>query len=136
MELFVEQGNARVPVTILRVVGNLDGTSYLDFIEVAKKQYAAGARDFLIDLTDAPYVSSAGLVALHTLVKLSRGETQGDLQNGWGALHDIGQEGGKQFDPHIKLLNLQPKVRKVMDLAGVTTFLGEFTDRTAALASF
>lgn len=136
MEILVEQVKARVPVTILRIVGNLDGTSYEKFIEIARAQFASGARDYLIDLSETPYLSSAGLVALHTLVKLTRGEKLAEEQSGWGALHDIEHEVSEKFEAHIKLLNPQPKVTKVLELAGVTKFLAVFTERGAAVASF
>lgn len=136
MEILIEQVNARVLVTILRVIGNLDGTTYQKFIEVARAQSAAGARDFLIDLSAVPYLSSAGLVALHTLVKLTRGEQSVETESGWGALHAIEREASSNFEAHVKLLNLQPKVRQVLEMAGLTTFLMVFTNRDTAVASF
>lgn len=136
MEILVEQVNARVPVTILRVIGNLDGTNYQKFIEVAQAQFASGARDFLIDLSETPYMSSAGLVALHTLVKLTRGEKLVEEESGWGALHEIEHETGRNFEAHVKLMGLEPKVSRVLELAGILSFLQVFTGREIALASF
>lgn len=136
MKIIVEQVNARVPVTILRVVGNLDGTSYQKFIEVAQAQFASGARDFLIDLSETPYLSSAGLVALHTLVKLTRGEKLAEEESGWGALHEIERETGRNFETHVKLVGLEPKVSRVLEMAGILSFMPVFTDREIALASF
>ncbi len=136
MEISIEQVTRRVPVTVLRVIGNLDGASYQKFIETARAYYTAGARDFLIDLSETPYLSSAGLVALHTLVKLTRGEKLAEEESGWGALHDIEREASEKFEPHVKLLNLQPRVSRVLELAGILTFLPVFTDRETALGSF
>ena len=67
MNIAVKKEMGRVEVTVLRVEGQLDGQSYQDLIAKAKEIYDAGGHDFLLDLTDLTYISSAGLVALHYL---------------------------------------------------------------------
>jgi anti-anti-sigma factor len=135
MEIAVERVQGRVPITVLRIIGDLDGSNYEQLIQVAEQEYAAGARDFLIDLGETSYISSAGLVALHMIVKLSRGERERDT-TGWEALHAIGREEGKGAEVHVKLLNPQPRVSKVLEIAGMKTFLPMFQDRGTAIASF
>ena len=39
-----------------------------------RRAMLAGARDFLLDLSDLTYISSAGLVALHSVALLAKGE--------------------------------------------------------------
>ena len=45
MHITVDQVNARVPVAILRLQGDLDGSNYRDVIERAQALYQAGQRD-------------------------------------------------------------------------------------------
>ena len=105
-------------------------------IALAQKEYDHGARDFLIDLSEMSYTSSAGLVALQSIVKMLRKEKPFDAEAGWGALHEIEHEEGKGLLQHVKLLSPQPRVDKVLELAGLKTVFPVFTDRAAAVASF
>ena len=61
MEISVSQQQGNVPVTVIKVDGQLDGQSYQDLIAKARELYDAGARDFLLDFSDLTYISSAGL---------------------------------------------------------------------------
>jgi anti-anti-sigma regulatory factor len=136
MELAVDHAQARVPVTIVRIKGNLDGSNYQTLIDQAKELYAAGARDMLIDLSGCDYVSSAGLVALHSIVKMLRGEAPVDPESGWDALHDIDRDSGKVQSLHLRLLNPQPRVNHVLEIAGMKNFLPIYTDVQTAIAAF
>lgn len=138
MELSSEQVQGRVVVTILKIKGDLDGTNYQDLIALAKKEHQNGARDFLVDLSKCAYTSSAGLVALQSIVKMLRGEKPFDLESGWGALHEIAEQEGKPGVrlEHVKLLSPLPRVEKVLELAGLKSVFQIFTDRAAAVASF
>jgi len=136
MELSSEQLQGRVVVTVLRVKGDLDGSNYRDLIALAQKEFDAGARDFVIDLSGTTYMSSAGMVALQSIVKMSRKEKPLDEEAGWGALHEIEREGGKDLLRHVKLLSPQARVDKVLEIAGVKSVFPIFTDLAAAVASF
>ncbi len=138
MELSSEQVQGRVVVTILKIKGDLDGTNYQDLIALAQKEHENGARNFLVDLSETTYTSSAGLVALQSIVKLLRNEKPFDLEAGWGALHEIAVQESKpgMMLEHIKLLSPLPRVDKVLELAGMKSFFQIFTERNAAVASF
>jgi len=136
MELSSEQMQGRVVVTVLHVKGDLDGSNYRELIALAQKEYDAGARDFLIDLSGTTYMSSAGLVALQSIVKMLRKEKPFDEEAGWGAFHEIEREGSKGMLRHVKLLGPQPRVDKVLEIAGVKNVFPIFTDLAAAIASF
>ena len=137
MELSSEQVQGRVVVTILRIKGDLDGSNYQELIALARKEYDNGARDFLVDLGATTYTSSAGLVALQSIVKMLRNEKPFDPEAGWGALHEIAQQDGKgSLLEHVKLLSPLPRVDKVLELAGMKSIFPIFTDRAAAVASF
>ena len=64
MNISVDHVEGRVPVTILTPHGDLDASSYQDLINQAQELYKSGTRDLILDLSDTPYMSSSGLVAL------------------------------------------------------------------------
>ena len=136
MDITLEQVQGKAQITVVHIKGRVDGTNYHDLMAKAAEVYTAGARNFLIDLSDVPYMSSAGLAAIQSIVQMSRGEKPIDEEAGWDALHSINREEGKGRHAHVKLLKPQPGVDKVLDLAGMKNFLQVFTDRDAALASF
>ena len=67
MEIKVASENARVPVTVLHVDGNIDSSTYQAFQAKVDELIDGGARHLLIDLSHAPFVSSAGFRALHQI---------------------------------------------------------------------
>ena len=76
-------------------------------------------------------------MALQSIVKMLRNEKPFDLEAGWGALHEIAHQGDKEMLlEHVKLLSPQPRVGKVLELAGLKSVFPIFTDRAAAIASF
>ena len=125
-----------MPVTVLHVQGDLDGASYGDLIAKGQEVYRAGARDVLLDLGDMPYMSSAGLVALHSIALMLRGEKPSDPEAGWEAFHAIDRDRDTGLQQHVKLLNPQPQVDKVLDKVGFKEYFEVHTDLAAAIASF
>lgn len=136
MEITVHQVEGRVPVTVLQPHGDLDASNYRDFISKAKEAYDAGARDMVLDLSGIPYMSSSGLVALHTIALMLRGEPPPDEDLGWQALRAIRRDTDGDVHEHCKLCNPQPRVDKVLDMAGFRQFMEVYTDLDAAVASF
>ncbi len=128
--------NGRVLVAILGVQGDLDASNYQDLIASAKELCSAGTQYILLDLTNTRYMSSSGLVALHSIALLLQGEKPLDPEDGWSALHSVGkglQSGGKQA---VKLLNPSPKVDRTLEIAGLKEFFEVYTDKEQAIASF
>jgi anti-anti-sigma regulatory factor len=137
MEITVAQlQGASVPVTVLGTHGYLDASNYQDLIAKAQETYDAGARDLLLDLSDTPYMSSSGLVALQSVASLVRGESLADSEEGWGAIRAIDRHRDSGLQQHLKLLSPQPRVERVLDMVGFTRFLEVYTDLDAAIASF
>ncbi len=138
MNITTEQHTARLPVTIVRLQGELDGTNYLEVINQVKQLAQNGARYLLVDMRNVPYMSSAGLVALHSAVLLLRGEAPPDVDSGWSTLKSAANEGPTDGSPHkaVKLLNPQPRVARTLQMSGMDAFYESYTDEAAALASF
>jgi anti-anti-sigma regulatory factor len=136
MNITISQAQGRVPVSVIQVDGKLDSQTYQDLIVKARDLYEAGTRDVLIDLTKLTYISSAGLVALHTIALLLRGESLPDPEHGWASVKSIdrGRDAGMQ--KHIKLLNPQPEVNNVLEMVGFTQMFEIFIDREKAIQAF
>lgn len=140
MNLTVEQHTARVPITIFRLQGDLDGSNYREVIAQTKEAAQNGAQHLLLDLGGVPYMSSAGLVALHSAVLLLRGDQPPDPEAGWSTLKAVGTtlnrstDGGPQKG--VKLLNPQPLVARTLRMSGMDAFFEIHTDEAAAIASF
>ena len=136
MNITVSQEQGRVPVTVMRLEGQLDGQNFQELIEKARQAYDAGARNFLLDMDALTYISSAGLVALHTIALMLRGESVPDPQQGWAALKamDRSRDGGIQ--QHIKLLNPRSEIKGVLEMVGFTGFFEVFSDLREAVQAF
>ena len=136
MNISVSQAQGSVPVTVLKLDGQLDGQNYQDLITKAQELYHSGSRDFLLDLSDLTYISSAGLVALHSVAMLTRGEELPDFEGGWSAYRSMGRSAEAGVQRHVKLLNPRSEVMGVLDMVGFTTVFDIFTDLDEAVKSF
>jgi anti-anti-sigma factor len=130
----VEQG--KMPVTVMRLEGHLDGQNYQNLIAKARELYEAGARNILLDLDELTYISSAGIVALHSIALMLRGESAPDLEQGWTAVKAAERTREAGIQKNIKFLNIGPDVYNVLDMVGLAVFFENFTDRETALRSF
>jgi anti-anti-sigma regulatory factor len=136
MDISVSKMQGTVPVTVIKLDGQLDGQNYQDLITKAQDLYKEGARDFLIDLSGLTYISSAGLVALHSVALMSKGEELPDTEQGWAAYRSIGRTSAAGVQTHVKLLNPREEVRSVLDMVGFTNVFEIFTDINEAVKSF
>lgn len=136
MNISVSQVQGKVPVTVIKLDGQLDGQTYQDLITQAREAYAAGWRDFLVDMSDLSYISSAGLVALHSIALLTRGEDLPDTEAGWSAYRSMGRAKDTGVQQHIKLYKPRPEIQSVLDMVGFGGVFAVFTDLDEAVQSF
>ena len=136
MNISVSQAQGSVPVTVLKVDGQLDGQTYQDLIGKAQDLYNSGSRDFLLDLSDLTYISSAGLVALHSVALLTRGEELPDFEGGWSAYRSMGRSSEAGIQKHVKLLNPRSEVMGVLDMVGFGNLFEVYTNLDEAINSF
>lgn len=136
MNITVEPVEAAVPVTILRLEGDLDARSYEQLIDVGRTAVADGASHILVDLRAVAFMGSSGLVALHSLALMLAGEAPRDTEGGWDAHHQIARsvEGGQQ--DRLRLCAVQPAVMRVLERTGMTRFIAVHEDEADALAAF
>ncbi len=134
MEIKVSTENGRVPVTVMHVDGNIDSATYEAFTTKADELINNGTRHVLVDLTHAPFVSSAGLRALHGIFNKLRtihpdtNLSEDEVKKGINA--------GTYKSPHLKLLNLSKETQTAFSLSGFDMFIETFTDKDKAVASF
>jgi anti-anti-sigma regulatory factor len=136
MQITVEQIQGHVPVTILAIHGDIDASNYEQVIAKARELYAAGTRHLLLDLSDVPFMGSSGVVALHSVALLMRGEATPDPAAGWHAFHSIEHTRADGIQQQVKLLGPQPKVSRTLQMTSMDDFFEIHTDRQAAIASF
>ena len=132
MEITVSKEQGRVPVTVLHIKGEINTTTAGEFQAEARKAYDDGARDMLIDLSDAPYITSAGLRVLHEIFSLLRSDSPEESDE---AIKK-GIIDGSYKSPHLKLLKPNKNVQEVLSTAGYDMFLEIHSSRKKAIASF
>lgn len=136
MDITTSTQQGAVPVTVLQPHGDIDASNYAQLVSKVETLFKEGAHDFLIDLSQVPFMSSAGLVALHSIAILLRGEKPADPQSGWAALKSIDRSRSAGVQKHVKLLSPQQYVAETFEKAGFTQLFEIFTDLKKAVASF
>ncbi len=124
--------NARVPVTIMKISGDIDSSNYQLFQSYADEKIAQGTQYLLLDFSEVKRISSAGLRVIHNLFNKLR-----DIHK------DVNDDelrkrmsSGAYKSPYIKLTNLAPNVAEVFKLGGFEIYLEMFDDRSKAVDSF
>lgn len=134
MEIQVTTENGNVPVTIMHVDGNIDSKTYQEFQAKAEELIKGGTRHLLIDLSHSPFVSSAGLRALHHIFNELRANDSSNPVSDEAVRRGI--SAGTYKSPHLKLVNLSKETWTAFELSGFDMFIETFNDRQTALASF
>jgi anti-anti-sigma factor len=131
MEISVSIEQAKEPIAVMRLKGALDASNFLEVVDKAQEIYKNPARNLLIDLSEVPYISSAGLVAIHKIALLYSGVSQEVEEN---TRPDFTHSSTAR--KHVKLLSPQPAVDQILDTAGLKLFFIVFNDLDSALKSF
>jgi anti-anti-sigma factor len=130
MEIAVSQAQGRVPVTVFRLKGDLANEQPLE--STARQAYESGTRYLLLDLSDVPFISSAGLRALHVIYTMLR-QKQGEESD--RAVQE-GIRAGTYRSPHLKLLKPSRNARRALSVAGYDMFLEIHEEYNQAIAAF
>ena len=136
MQINFSKREGRVIVTVMKLAGNLDASNYAEVIAKAQNAYDEGARNLLIDLSEVPYVSSAGLMSLHTAALIFAGHSMKSKESGRPISRSVNAQNEKAVRLHMKLLSLQPAVEQTLEVVGLKQFLDVYTDLDAAVQSF
>jgi anti-anti-sigma regulatory factor len=136
MDMIIKEAQGRVPVTILGLKGDLDASNFQEVIKKADDIFSLGGCNLLLDMSQLKFLSSSGIVALHSIALIMRGERPHDLDNGWSSFHAVREDNGSGKQEHVKLLNPTPKIQETLHKTGMDAFFEIFYDWNTALASF
>ena len=113
-----EQGN--VPVTVLRLEGDIDAATHKTLQDKASELIDGGATNILLDLGGVDYMGSAGFRALHAIAnQLSDDDASGLSKSA-----------------NLKLLNPTDAVARVIKTLGFDVYLDIYQDKNEAVNSF
>jgi anti-anti-sigma factor len=132
MEIKISTENGRVPVTVVAAVGNIDTSTFEPFMKKTKELIDGGAQYILVDLTNVPYMSSAGLRVLNAMFNQLR--TLNSTMSEDDVLQAI--NAGTYKSPYLKILNLSRQTKVAFETAGFDMFLETYTDLKTAIDSF
>jgi anti-anti-sigma regulatory factor len=136
MEMTVEHVQGTDVIAILGLHGALDASNYMAVVAKAGDLYAGGARRLLLDMREMSFMSSSGVVALHSIIRVFRGEQPHDPEAGWEAFHAIDRDRSSGIQPYVKILNPQPKVFLTLQKTGMDQFCEIHKDLSTALSTF
>ncbi len=130
MVVVVSQAEEQVPVSILKLIGDLNDEEPLT--SQAQTIYENGSRQMLLDLSEVPFISSAGLRAIHSVYTLLTPPESPEEQKA----RRQGIAAGTFTSAHLKLLNPSKHGLKALQVAGYDMFLDIHYDQAEAVASF
>ena len=132
MEIKIDQHEGRIPVTVFHIDGNVDSNSHKELEKQAREAIDGGAQYLLFDLKRVPFMSSAGLHAIHDIFTQLRSKypdsSDQDMRTGINA--------GTYKSPRLKLCRPSPNVKKVLEMGGFDMYLDIFPDVETAVAAF
>jgi anti-sigma B factor antagonist len=130
VDVSVEQG--RIPVTVIHLKGEVNTNTYDQLQTHADQAYANGMCNMVLDLQDVPYVSSAGLRALHHIFTLLRSNAPAETDEAMSK----GLRDGTFKSPHLKLAAPNVAVRELLKVSGFDMYLDIYRNVKDAVASF
>jgi anti-sigma B factor antagonist len=101
------------PIAVAILKGKIDGSTFEALIHQVESVLAEGRANMILDFQEVSYISSAGLVALQSI------------------LGKVKREGGR-----LAVAGLAPEVERVLEMTGPTDWLNVYPDVAAAKASF
>ena len=131
MEINVTYQQGSEPVAIMRLKGEINASNFVQVADKARELYMNPARRLIIDLSEVPGISSAGLAAVHQIALVYSGVPP-RIEEGTNPDFTHSSNARK----YVKLLNPQPDVEKTLETAGMKLFFKVFKDLESALASF
>ena len=132
MDIIVSQMQGRVPVTVLRINERVNLGNATALEETARIAFQNGMRDLVIDLTDVPSITSAGLRTIQVINKLLNPDPA-EVSDAAARTQPAGESLKSR---HLKLVNPSPYVLRVLQTAGFDTFLDIHDSVQDAIDSF
>ena len=122
-------------VAVLALDGELDASNYRELIATGSGLYADGARRLVLDLSKLSYMSSSGIVALHSLALIFRGLQPPDPEAGWTAIHAVSADTAEgTWADQVRLVAPMAAIDTVLERTGLKRILPVHADRDSAIA--
>lgn len=128
MNISVNVQQAREPVAIMHLQGDIDASNFVQVVDKAQELYENPARNLILDLSEVNNISTTGLVAIHKIALVYSGISEEKAHPD--------QTHSSLARKRVKLLNPQPAVEKALETAGLKLFFKVFHDLESALNSF
>jgi anti-anti-sigma factor len=134
MTIDVERIDGSPPVAVVALDGELDASNYERVIEVVRGAWDGGARGLVLDISNLSFMASSGLFALHSAVRIMRGDAPPDPEAGWGALHEMAADHDSRA-VNVRLANPQEPIARVLERTGMDRLFGVDASRADAVAA-
>lgn len=134
MTIDVEHLGGTPAVTVVALDGELDASNYEQVIAIVRDAYENGARGLVIDCANLSFMASSGLFALHSAVRIMRGETPPDPEAGWGALHQMSHDDDSDAST-VRLAAVQDPIQRVLERTGMLRLFATDASRDDAVAA-
>lgn len=118
-----------VPVAVVRVRGDINAATYEQLRDRAKREIERGAERIVLDLVDVPHISSAAFRAFHFIFHIMRTDAPEDSDEAMRA----GMRAGTYHSRHLAIARPTPRVKEVLQLAGIHHFIAVYDEVQAAL---
>jgi anti-anti-sigma factor len=135
----ISQVQGRVPVTVFRLKDRINMGNVSELDQAARQAYDQGMRDLLLDLTDVPSITSAGLRVILTIYRQledSPSESAADSTEAVASESSASTSSEPHRAVHVKILNPSPDVRRILQIAGFDRYFEIYSDQQKAIASF
>jgi anti-anti-sigma factor len=133
MTIGVDRVEGDPPVAVVTLDGELDASNYEGVIDAVRQAYAGGARGLVFDMGGLSFMASSGLFALHSAVRIMRGETPPDPEGGWGALREMAADDAEAGS--VRIAGAQDAIARVLERTGMTRLFGMSDSRADAVAA-
>jgi anti-anti-sigma factor len=134
MTIDVEHLGGSPSVSVVALDGELDASNYEQVIEIVRDAYARGTRGLVLDMSKLTFMASSGLFALHSALRIMRGETPPDPEAGWGALHEMSHD-HEGAAANVRIAAPQDAIARVLERTGMAQLFPIDADRATAVAA-
>jgi len=110
----ITQRNEKVPVTVFQIRDRISIENFAELENLTKEAYEKGMRSLILDLSPLTGITSIGVRAIVVIHKI------------------LSANGGSP----LKLVGINPRIRNVLQIAGITQFIEVYDTVDEAAASF
>jgi len=131
MEIKVTMEQAKEMIAVMKPVGELNASNFMELVDKASDIYNNEAQRLILDLSEITNITSTGQVAIHKVALIFSGVEQDvEANQNPDFTHS---SNARRF---VKLLNPIPDVDKALEKAGFKLFFKTYSSLEEAVNSF